>query len=148
MYVNALKVLKKLSYSTWSRSGKFLQLLHSSIFQYSLKFCFLQHFNTLEKVNFSWDNRICKLAYDICLKDGSHWPWQSYMVIIPQEKHTQWSSGEFPLLAKSQDMAKPPYNQGNAVTRGSKPDTQTLRQDGPLVTISMLTRASVLWVFE
>lgn len=72
MYVNALKVLKKLSYSTWSRSGKFLQLLHSSIFQYSLKFCFLQHFNTLEKVNFSWDNRICKLAYDICLKDGSH----------------------------------------------------------------------------
>lgn len=70
------------------------------------------------------------------------------MVIIPQEKHTQWSSGEFPLLAKSQDMAKPPYNRGNAVTKGSKPDTQTLRQDGPLVTISMLTRASVLWVFE
>lgn len=66
MYVNALKVLKKLSYSTWSRSGKIIQLPHSSVFQYSLKFCFLQHFNTLEKVNFSWDNRICKLPYDIC----------------------------------------------------------------------------------
>lgn len=52
MYVNALKVLKKLSYSTWSRSGKIIQLPHSSVFQYSLKFCFPQHFNTLEKVNF------------------------------------------------------------------------------------------------
>jgi len=68
MYINALKVLKKLSYSTWSRSGKTLRLPHSSIFQNSLKFCFLHHFSTLEQVNFPWDNGIRKLPYDTYLK--------------------------------------------------------------------------------
>lgn len=88
MYVNALKVLKKLSYSTWSRSGKILQLPRSSIFQNSLKFCFLQHFSTLEQVNFPWDNGICKHLYDTCLKKAHIDPGTDVMIILPK-KHTR-----------------------------------------------------------
>lgn len=127
MYVNALKVLKKLSYSTWSRSGKTLQLPHSSIFQNSLKFCFLYHFSTLEQVRFPGDNGICKLPYDTCLKEAHIDPkfcdnstWKTHTV-VSLENPPCWY-----IVRIRASLCWQPYSWGNGLTHGLK--TSPIRQ--------------------